>query len=75
MTQAVERSLNIYLNAMPHDTDDYETIATLVQNNTFGYSQEYISLLARQEKIDAHKENLNWLSTKQAIENDLNRKK
>jgi hypothetical protein len=31
------------------------------------YGQEYISLLARQGKIDAHKEGRNWLTTKKAV--------
>ncbi len=71
MCQALERSLNIYLNAMPHDSGDYESIASLVQQHSFGYSQEYLSLLARQGKIDAHKEGRNWLTTKQAIDDYL----
>ncbi|MEZ7930166.1 MAG: hypothetical protein QMC21_01445 [Flavobacteriales bacterium] len=29
--------------------------------------QEYISLLARQGKIDAYKEGRNWLTTKEAV--------
>ena len=33
------------------------------------YGQEYISLLARQGKIDAYKEGKNWLTSKKAIHN------
>ena len=40
------------------------------------YGQEYISLLARQGKIDAYKEGRNWLTTKDAVETYiLNRKR
>ncbi|EIA07180.1 filamentation induced by cAMP protein Fic [Flavobacterium frigoris PS1] len=33
------------------------------------YGQEYISLLARKEKIDVYKEGRNWLTTREAVEN------
>ncbi len=74
MCQALERSLNIYLDAMPHESDDYVSIASLTQQYSLGYSQEYLSLLARQGKIDAHKEGRNWLTTKQAVDNYLKNK-
>ena len=32
------------------------------------YGQEYISLLARQRKIDAYKEGGNWLTTIDAVD-------
>ncbi|WP_198659540.1 Fic family protein [Nubsella zeaxanthinifaciens] len=69
MLQATERSLNMYINAMPGNSyDDYEPISTIVAEPNFPYGQEYISLLARQGKIDAYKEGKNWLTTKEAIE-------
>ncbi|MDT0293635.1 Fic family protein [Mesonia ostreae] len=68
MAQALERTLNIYLNAMPGSDDNYREISNLVKEESLPYSQEYISLLARQGKIDAYKEGRNWLTTKQAIE-------
>jgi Fic family protein len=74
MCQSLERSLNIYLNAMPHNTNEYVPIASLVQQYSFGYSQEYLSLLARQGKIDAYKEGRNWLTTQQAIDDYLKAK-
>jgi hypothetical protein len=33
------------------------------------YGQEYISLLARQGKIDAYKEGRNLITTREAVEN------
>ncbi len=67
MCQALERTLNIYLNAMPGSLYDYVDISTLVEEENLPYGQEYISLLARSGKIDAHKEGRNWLTTKKAV--------
>ncbi len=69
MMQALERSLNIYINAMPgHGYDDYDLISNLVKEDDMPYAQEYISLLARQGKIDAYKEGRNWLTNKRAVQ-------
>lgn len=69
MLQATERSLNMYINAMPGNSyDDYEPISSIVAEPDFPYGQEYVSLLARTGKIDAYKEGKNWLTTKEAIE-------
>ncbi|WP_445455209.1 hypothetical protein [Flavobacterium sp. HNIBRBA15423] len=67
MCQAVERTLNIYLNALPDNTEEYDTISNIVNVPNSPYGQEYISLLARQGKIDVYKEGRNWLTTKRAI--------
>ena len=67
MVQALERSLNIYAGAMPGKGYDYEPISSLVEEASMPYGQEYISLLARQGKIDAYKEGRNWLTTKKAV--------
>lgn len=65
--QAVERSLNIYLGSLNNTYEDYQSIADIVEEPEIPYSQEYVSLLARQGKIDAFKEGRNWLTSKQAI--------
>lgn len=65
--QAVERSLNIYLSALPDNDQEYKSISNIVEEPTIPYGQEYVSLLARQGKIDAHKEGRNWVTTKKAI--------
>jgi Fic family protein len=65
--QALERSLNIYLNAMPDNNNDFQKISDIVSEPSSPYGQEYISLLARTGKIDAYKEGRNWYTTKYAI--------
>ena len=69
MLQALERSLNMYINALPgNDYGDYEPISFLVKEPEVPYGKEYISLLARQGKIDAYKEGKDWLTTKAALQ-------
>ena len=68
MCQALERSLNIYLNAMPDNNTDYQKISDIVSEPSSPYGQEYVSLLARTGKIDAYKEGRNWFTTKEAID-------
>ncbi|WP_166923491.1 Fic family protein [Flavobacterium poyangense] len=68
MCQALERTLNIYLNAMPDSDNNFQKIADIVSEPQTPYGQEYVSLLARTGKIDAYKEGRNWYTTKEAIE-------
>ena len=76
MCQALERSLNIYLNAMSGYDSDFQKISDIVSEPNTPYGQEYVSLLARTGKIDAYKEGRNWFTTKEAIEDYiLNRKR
>jgi Fic family protein len=77
MSQALERTLNIYISSLPDNDYDFQEISNIVSEpNELPYSQEYISLLARQGKIDAHKEGRNWFTTKKAIEEYIaNRKR
>jgi len=65
--QALERSLDIYLTTLNNNYDDYQPISDLVNEHNLPYGQEYLSLLARQGKIDAFKEGRNWLTTKKAV--------
>ncbi|MCB9034528.1 MAG: Fic family protein [Chitinophagales bacterium] len=65
--QAVERSLDIYLSNLNNTNDDYQLISDIVSEPEVPYGQEYISLLARQGKIDAYKDSRNWLTTKDAV--------
>ncbi len=66
--QAMERSLDIYLNSLEDKYDDYQPIATIVAEPMAAYGQEYVSLLARKGKIDAYKEGKNWFTTQNAIQ-------
>ena len=65
--QASERSLDIYLGSLNNTYNDYQPISMIVEEEGVPYGQEYVSLLARQGKIDAFKEGRNWLTTKDAI--------
>lgn len=67
MLQALERTLNIYISSLPDNDLGFTEISNLVEEENLPYGQEYISLLARQGKIDAYKEGRNWLTTKQAV--------
>ena len=75
MLQALERSLNIYIGALPGKSYDYEPISSIVEEPGFPYGQEYVSLLARRGKIDAYKEGRNWLTTKDAIKDYMSTRK
>lgn len=67
MVQALERTMNIYIGSLPDNDMGFMEISNLVKEETLPYGQEYISLLARQGKIDAYKEGRNWLTTKDAV--------
>ncbi len=67
--QAAERTLDIYLGTVTsHAYADYKPIVDIVKEADIPYSQEYVSLLARQGKIAALKEGRDWLTTKAAVE-------
>jgi len=68
MYQAQERSLNLYINAIGGDYDDYEPTAMIAMEPEIPYGQEYLSLLARRGKIDAYKDGKVWLTTKAAVQ-------
>lgn len=75
MVQAMERSLDTYLSLYP-EMEEYRSISNIVAESPMRYGQEYVSLLARQGKIDAYKEGRNWYTTEGAIEDYVvNRKR
>ena len=69
--RAVERSLNLYLEACASRTraPEPENEWMLLRDACVGtpYSQEYLSLLARLGRIEAAKKGRNWYTTCQAI--------
>lgn len=67
MLQAIERSLDIYLSSLNNTYDAYQPISTIVNEPEIPYGEEYVSLLARQGKIDAFKEGRNWVTSKEAV--------
>ncbi len=72
--QAIERSLDIYLMAYP-DGYEYKPIQSIVEEAQLPYGQEYISLLARQGKIDAYKEGRTWYTSKESVKEYLDNRK
>jgi Fic family protein len=69
IAQAVERSLNICLKTLTPVSKEREKFITLKQaSRIFPYSAKYLNLLVRQGKLEAHKEERNWLTSKRAIE-------
>jgi Fic family protein len=75
MIQAVERTLNIYLAALPGSIYEYSAITTIIEEERLPYGQEYLSLLARQGKIDAYKEGNVWYTSKEAVDSYINNRK
>ncbi|MDP5076619.1 MAG: Fic family protein, partial [Nonlabens sp.] len=67
VSQAALRTLDIYLSNLEDTAGDYAPIATIVNEPNISYGQEYVSLLARQGKIDAYKEGRVWYTTEQAV--------
>lgn len=75
MCQSIERSLNIYMSAIPNNDLEYDSISNIVSEPGTPYGMEYVSLLARQGKIDAYKEGKNWYTSKKAIEDYMQNRK
>ncbi len=65
--QAIERSLNLYIQIIPNQYEIYEPISSIVNEPEVPYGAEYIGLLARTGKIDAYKEGRNWVTSKKAL--------
>jgi Fic family protein len=68
IAQAVERSLDIYLKVLTpvgKTKEKYYFLQELSRGTP--YSPKYLNLLARNSKLEAHKEGRNWLSTKEAL--------
>ncbi|MFA9213612.1 MAG: Fic family protein, partial [Candidatus Methylacidiphilales bacterium] len=72
--QALERSIDIYLSNLTNTYDDYQPISSIVNEPDVPYGQEYVSLLARQGKIDAFKEGKNWYTSKVALNNYIEKR-
>lgn len=68
IAQSVERSLDIYLKTLTPAAQKQEKFIKLaeISKNT-PFSAKYLNLLARQGKLEAHKERRNWLTSEEAI--------
>lgn len=72
VAQAVERSLDMYLKTLTPSVQNREKflpIAAVAPQTKF--SAKYLNLLARQNKLEAHKEGRNWLTSSEAVERYL----
>ncbi|MGV8176377.1 MAG: Fic family protein [Candidatus Bilamarchaeaceae archaeon] len=68
VARAVERSMLIYLDALGSNPRDYLTLEEAAKLSRNNYSQEYLSLLAREGRIEAVKFGRDWKMTKEALE-------
>lgn len=76
IAQAVQRTLDIYLKVLTpalKDKEHFISLAELAKSSTF--SDKYLNLLARNGKLEAHKEGRNWLSSKVALQRYLDGRK
>lgn len=72
IARAVERTLDIYLKVLMPKQEDKERYISLAElAKTTKFSAKYLNLLARNGKLEAHKERRNWLTTKEALKNYL----
>ena len=72
IAQSIERSLDIYLKTLTPATTKQEKFIPLTEiSKTTPFSAKYLNLLARQGKLEAHKEGRDWLTTKEAVERYL----
>lgn len=71
MAQAAERSLDIYLTSLGGNNEDFLPLSELAKEPRMPYGQEYLSLMARQGKIEAFKEGRVWYSSKEAVQRYL----
>lgn len=73
ITQAIERSLNIYLKVLTpvgKAREQYFKLSALSKKTS--YSAKYLNLLIRQNKLEGHKEGRNWFSSEEAIQRYVN---
>jgi len=73
VARAVERSLNLYLNALTPTTKETELIPLRELAKETKYSQEYLSLRARQNKLNATKINGVWHATRKDMKDYFNK--
>jgi len=75
IAQAVERSLDIYLKILTPITQDRERFELLSKiSPKTPYSTKYLNLLARQGKLEAHKQGRNWLTSTKAVKRYISRR-
>lgn len=76
VAQTVERSMNIYLKTLlPISNKGQKFISLSEISKQIPYSEKYLNLLARQGKIEAHKEKRNWVANVEAIKKYMEERK
>ena len=69
VAQSISRSLDIYLKVLTPASKKREKYAPLSEiSKQSRYSAKYLNLLARNGRLEAHKEGRIWFATKEAIE-------
>lgn len=71
ISQATERSLDIYLSSLGGNHEDFVPLSDLANEPSVPYGQEYLSLRARQGKLEAFKEGRVWYSSVEAVKRYL----
>lgn len=67
--QAVERSLDMYLKTLTPASQHRERFLLLSEvSKLTPYKEKYLNLLARQGKLEAHKQGRNWLTTVESVQ-------
>ena len=72
VAQTVERSLDIYLKTLASTAkqrERFQPLALIAKKTRF--SAKYLNLLARQGKLEAHKEKRDWLTSLEAVKRYL----
>lgn len=64
--RALERTINLYLEAIPNVKTNFLTLAEAAKISP--YSKDYLNILARRGSIPAFKLKRNWLVSKEALE-------
>ncbi|MFA7702876.1 MAG: Fic family protein [Patescibacteria group bacterium] len=67
VAQAVERSLDIYLKMLTTGGKKENFLSLSELSKKTPYSEKYLNLLARQGKLEAHKDGRNWLTSEEAL--------
>lgn len=73
IAQATLRSLNLYLDTLTPSKEKDQFITLSEATKYCEYSQEYLSKLAKEGRLDAHKLKRNWVTTKAAIKEYIQR--
>jgi len=76
VAQAVERSLDIYLETLTPASQKREKFLPLREvSKKTPYSAKYLNLLAQKGKLEAHKKGRNWVSSVEAVERYIKSRK